>query len=297
MIRFDPSVQAYRIQPTLLRAVLIAFFLSLFVASGLRVWQNHSRRLAWDAYRLEQKTADAASTLTMNRLRELFHKRPHPTRTDLEREFNGGKPFTLDSAGHATLRQPHGTAGTYLHSELHFEGNTWTGLSGTNAIVLPPTPSAFDDFTEKVRSRMAGNPFGIAPALWGLLFLMTLAWPRGRPVTAEFLLPAALLAFAAWLVSPYYSLTPQGIFSNDMLFWGTCILVISTITYVVIIVRLHRRRRAFFASGHCPCGYDLTGNVSGICPECGSPVSKSRTIPRAPARMRVTADMPQAGAE
>ncbi len=21
--------------------------------------------------------------------------------------------------------------------------------------------------------------------------------------------------------------------------------------------------------GHCPCGYDLTGNVSGTCPECG----------------------------
>ena len=21
--------------------------------------------------------------------------------------------------------------------------------------------------------------------------------------------------------------------------------------------------------GHCPCGYDLTGNTSGVCPECG----------------------------
>ena len=25
-----------------------------------------------------------------------------------------------------------------------------------------------------------------------------------------------------------------------------------------------------YARGHCPaCGYDLTGNVSGVCPECG----------------------------
>jgi hypothetical protein len=33
-------------------------------------------------------------------------------------------------------------------------------------------------------------------------------------------------------------------------------------------VRAARRRRP----GHCPaCGYDLTGNVSGVCPECGTP--------------------------
>ncbi len=31
---------------------------------------------------------------------------------------------------------------------------------------------------------------------------------------------------------------------------------------------LDRRR---FPPGHCPrCGYDLTGNVSGVCPECGA---------------------------
>jgi hypothetical protein len=28
------------------------------------------------------------------------------------------------------------------------------------------------------------------------------------------------------------------------------------------------------APGHCPnCGYDLTGNVSGVCPECGQKVA------------------------
>ncbi len=29
------------------------------------------------------------------------------------------------------------------------------------------------------------------------------------------------------------------------------------------------RDRRRVQPGHCPCGYDLTGNVSGICPECG----------------------------
>jgi hypothetical protein len=37
-----------------------------------------------------------------------------------------------------------------------------------------------------------------------------------------------------------------------------------------------RLRRRPCQLGHCRrCGYDLTGNVSGVCPECGSPVATS----------------------
>ena len=35
----------------------------------------------------------------------------------------------------------------------------------------------------------------------------------------------------------------------------------------VVLWRLDRRRAK---PGHCPCGYDLTGNTSGVCPECGT---------------------------
>jgi hypothetical protein len=41
--------------------------------------------------------------------------------------------------------------------------------------------------------------------------------------------------------------------------------------------RLYRRK-----TGRClGCGYDLTGNVSGVCPECGTPVPDART-PKTP---------------
>ena len=35
-------------------------------------------------------------------------------------------------------------------------------------------------------------------------------------------------------------------------------------------LQLYRRTRRRFPPGQCPsCGYNLTGNVSGVCPECG----------------------------
>jgi len=44
-----------------------------------------------------------------------------------------------------------------------------------------------------------------------------------------------------------------------------------------ITARVARRYRQFIDSSECShCGYDLTGNVSGMCPECGTPAAKPR---------------------
>ncbi len=42
----------------------------------------------------------------------------------------------------------------------------------------------------------------------------------------------------------------------------------------LLLITIRNRRR--FPPGHCQkCGYNLTGNVSGRCPECGSPVHQT----------------------
>jgi hypothetical protein len=41
----------------------------------------------------------------------------------------------------------------------------------------------------------------------------------------------------------------------------------ATLAAVVVLVPRSRRK-----PGHCRCGYNLTGNTSGTCPECGEPV-------------------------
>ena len=44
--------------------------------------------------------------------------------------------------------------------------------------------------------------------------------------------------------------------------WMPLVLSVGLTTYIIWIDRPPK-------PGHCPCGYNLTGNVSGVCPECG----------------------------
>jgi hypothetical protein len=63
-----------------------------------------------------------------------------------------------------------------------------------------------------------------------------------------------------WTIGSYYLEVPL---------W----LVVSGASAAASVMWLFRR---IVPSGHCnQCGYDLTGNVSGTCPECGLQISPS----------------------
>ena len=62
--------------------------------------------------------------------------------------------------------------------------------------------------------------------------------------------------------------------------WALLILagLLGTYPGIVFIRRPFRRARRL-RNGWClACGYDLQGNVSGVCPECGSPSKTPRGI-------------------
>lgn len=50
-------------------------------------------------------------------------------------------------------------------------------------------------------------------------------------------------------------------------FWG-----LWGATSVALVAALLAPRRRIRDGHCCKCGYDLTGNVSGMCPECGSAI-------------------------
>lgn len=57
------------------------------------------------------------------------------------------------------------------------------------------------------------------------------------------------------------------------------ILILGWVPFGFLIIRAIRRHSRTTAHPTCRCGYDLTGNVSGRCPECGTAIQCERLSP------------------
>jgi hypothetical protein len=86
------------------------------------------------------------------------------------------------------------------------------------------------------------------------------AWQRGGFAYYHFLKIWGRYSYDQWdFAGPYWLPTAVG-----------------AILPLYALRRLRKRIRQKI--GHClSCGYNLTGNVSGVCPECGTPISNKDT--------------------
>jgi hypothetical protein len=83
------------------------------------------------------------------------------------------------------------------------------------------------------------------------------------------LLVPTLLLFSSW---PDDTPSPAEVENTQALMASLpCWMAIAAALLVILaVVRLRKHRRGICAR----CGYDLTGNVSGRCPECGTPLRR-----------------------
>ena len=92
-------------------------------------------------------------------------------------------------------------------------------------------------------------------------------------VIATFPLPAGILLCTLQDWSSVSALGKNP--ANATLWWMKLLYVVHPLYFamfatsiLLLMMRVKSRRRR---EGYCDCGYDLTGNLSGICPECGTP--------------------------
>ena len=97
-------------------------------------------------------------------------------------------------------------------------------------------------------------------------------WPTGWGYRSQF--PYRSITWKDWY--PRYSTSPTrnhpGVWSLDVRipFW---VFVLLTGIPAAFLFRRDRKRQL---AGHCGiCGYDLFGNTSGKCPECGEKINKA----------------------
>ena len=121
---------------------------------------------------------------------------------------------------------------------------------------------------------------GISGLIWLALLGLVIWWRWPRPALAELLLATSILYTAYWLGSCYVHESRGSLFGDNMCSWQIPMILISLVVLVIANLRASSRREFPF----CPsCGYNLTGNISGTCPECGNPVPESyhgRLVPR-----------------
>lgn len=91
-------------------------------------------------------------------------------------------------------------------------------------------------------------------------------------ISIGFVLGTAEATLAAWGTSPPDFLNRALFYYSQFGFAGPYLG--GVIGYVVFKRRELRILKWLAAGRCCGCGYNLTGNVSGICPECGTPVPK-----------------------
>lgn len=77
----------------------------------------------------------------------------------------------------------------------------------------------------------------------------------------------ALVAYVAYELEVLYPSRWRNVWNFTLPLW---LIVIAFVALGAIMLVVACRRRP---PGHCTqCGYDLTGNESGVCPECGRPI-------------------------
>lgn len=277
----------------LTRGARWGMWITLLVVCGglatLRIWhnqqRNHRETLAQQATNALQAKQIQLGRQTSQRLSQFW--RPGISRAELEQALNAGRPFKENPGGGEIWDDPaSGWSFCFTFDEQDRWIQAMSGVYSARNVVSPPPLPASDHLTAWICSALSHTTHRRKPkptfglVLWMLLTAGCVIFWRHRGPLAEAMLAMAILWLTAWLVTPGYKWLSGGVVNDIKLTWAIALFAISIPTVVMT-----RRRQVRSREPLCPtCRYNLTGNQSGTCPECGQRIPKSlrRLIERTP---------------
>jgi hypothetical protein len=235
------------------RIILWLLALALILGFGwYKSYENRADRERREAWELRRQRLQAESQQEYKRLVDWLrsvHSQPGGRQQIMEK-LPGGDEFQFHDEGRRQATSwTHPEYGIQL--QLGFEDDQLTSIAasaGEVAAVYPmPEQMATSSRAEAVRNvAVAWGAW-----LWLGLLLVALASRSHGLAAAEAALAAALVCGTAWAVSPYYTLTPRGIFSHDRLIFAALkflgSLVILAIRMTPLMTRAERPRGPQFS--------------------------------------------------
>jgi hypothetical protein len=231
-------------------------------------------RLAWTVIVVANANAQQHAQEFLLELSVAGHQ---PTIRDAELKVNGGRPFPK------TEEIPPRFIFTDLNSAnpkvpgcafLSCRGEVWTGAEADGndpriGLIYPPDGGLYEVLTLGRRIAYIAGYF-----IWLLLFCVILIHPlrtvRKPPMTwAIDLFGIAIVSTTLALIGPNPLRAPFDFLHDDSAGWGL-IAIALTLIAVRNIWFTKPANRADRPPQCLACGYNLTGNLSGVCPECGT---------------------------
>jgi hypothetical protein len=113
----------------------------------------------------------------------------------------------------------------------------------------------------------------LGPLVWVTGLLAFYAQPDARPRFAQVMLAGIVITALGWFTVP----DQVSLVLPAAPLIAKVVALLFTASLLDVVRRLLPLRSLSVAGRHClTCRYDLTGNISGVCPECGTPTPQSR---------------------
>jgi len=264
---------------------MIAWIAFLALCGGaliLKVSQNRMlvarQRTYYRALELERDRVGAASPVhtvfaSMQRAWQRGES-PPPTTQKVEERLSDGR--TLNRLERNSLIWDDSTC--QVTWELKFKDGIWVsyrpiGMLRRSTVLPPPAPPYYAEVERAIQFVIEKSPrVGLAVAA---LTLITLPFRRFAPV-AHVLIAIPVMCLVA------HAMAAHAMPMRGIAFWRAQLLDQTPVMLLMIgggvfalAIHYRRRPRRTDEPPTCAeCGYDLTANESGICPECGNAVAR-----------------------